>query len=217
MRHVRKGREPATFRDWKALAGADWEPTWADLRAPEKPDLHAALIEEQGAVCCYCGRRITQGDSHIEHFQPRNGYPDRSLDYTNLLASCQRNEHKGVPRLCGHAKDDWFDETCHLDPQDPECERRFRFGSQGDINANRPADRAAATMVEQLNLNEPFLAELRRQILDGAFPSELLAAASDDELTATARAYDQADDQGRLPEMGHVVRRWLENFLAIML
>ena len=216
MKYVRKKRgEPKIFRDWKALEGEEWQPAWIDLRAPEKPELHKALVQEQGAVCCYCGRQISTADSHIEHFRPKSGtcgYPELALDYTNLLASCQSNEGKRVPKVCGHAKGNWFDESHHVDPQDPECEQRFRFKSQGHVEA-QPHDDPAATMVEMLNLNEPFLIDMRREILDGAFPNAVLDAEGDATLIDIANAYGQADDQGRLPEMGHVVRRWLENFL----
>ena len=212
MKHVRKEGEPGMFREWKALAREEWQPTWRDLQAPEKPDLHEALIQEQGAVCCYCGRRITRAGSHIEHFRPRTAYPDRALDYSNLLASCQRNEGRSVPWVCGRAKDDWFDEDSYVDPQEPSCEQRFRFRSQGNVEV-QPDDDPAATMVRKLNLNEPFLNELRREILEGAFPNEVLDVEDDAGLTTIADVYGRADEHGRVPDMGHVVRRWLEDFL----
>jgi hypothetical protein len=43
MKHVRKGLSPTAFEDWKALANADWAPTYGALRNPEKGVLHQEL------------------------------------------------------------------------------------------------------------------------------------------------------------------------------
>jgi hypothetical protein len=81
MKHTVKGVAPTEFEDWKQ---GDWTPGYADLQKPEKEQLLAALLCEQGGVCCYCWRSISQADSHIEHFRPRESRPDLALDYANL-------------------------------------------------------------------------------------------------------------------------------------
>ena len=37
MKHIIKRAEPKEFQEWKAKANADWQPTYDDLRDPEKP------------------------------------------------------------------------------------------------------------------------------------------------------------------------------------
>ncbi|MFP4146335.1 MAG: retron system putative HNH endonuclease [Halorhodospira sp.] len=220
MRHVIKQGEPASFCHWKAQASADWEPTWADLRAPEKPELHQALLQEQGYTCCYCGRAISAEGSHIEHFRPRSGecgYPHLSLSYRNLLASCQRNEGQGVPLVCGRAKGGWFDEGSHVDPQDPDCEQRFSYGSQGPIRPAADGDAPASTMIEKLKLNADILVETRKEVLAGAFTDEDLMADDEVLLREIAQCYAQRGADGQLPSMGHVVRRWAEDHLGLSL
>lgn len=89
MKHIKKNQEPQNFTDWKKRANEDWQPNWKEnFQAPEKTEVHEALLTEQGYICCYCGRRIDYQSSHIEHFQPRKHYPELALEYTNLLASC---------------------------------------------------------------------------------------------------------------------------------
>jgi uncharacterized protein (TIGR02646 family) len=54
------------------------------------------LAEEQGYICCYCQQRIDikegiQPLMKLEHFKPKNRYPELSLDYKNFLAACLGN------------------------------------------------------------------------------------------------------------------------------
>jgi uncharacterized protein (TIGR02646 family) len=111
MKQVKKQGEPASFRQWREQANADWQPGYGDLQNPQKAQLHQSLLTEQGWVCCYCGRRIEQQDSHIEHFRPQERYPELALNYDNLHASCIRETKPGAPLHCGHAKSHDFDET----------------------------------------------------------------------------------------------------------
>ena len=53
------------------------------LQNPEKRELHEALIQEQGDICCYCGMRITRESSHIEHLKPQSSTDlDLSVEYS---------------------------------------------------------------------------------------------------------------------------------------
>jgi hypothetical protein len=110
--------EPLPFIQWKLQATEDWKPSWENFQKPEKTIVHTSLIVEQGHICCYCGQRITQAISHIEHFQPRTHYPDLSLSYNNFLASCpgypeaqaSKNSVAKLPQeFCGQRKGSWFD------------------------------------------------------------------------------------------------------------
>lgn len=102
MKHIVKQGEPEAFLDWKALANEDWMPTYDDLAGETKKTVKGALMEEQGYICCYCERRLTDGDSHIEHFQPQSDPAVDPLDFSNMLCSCQNRIKKGEPRHCGN-------------------------------------------------------------------------------------------------------------------
>lgn len=169
MRYVHKGSAPAAFEAWKAQTNADWQPGYGDLQNPEKALLHATLIAEQGQLCCYCGRRITLADSHIEHFQPQR-YSDLALDFANLHASCIREPLPRLPLHCGHAKGNDFDETLAIRPTSEDCERRFLYiAGTGDIRSVDLADAAADYMIGLLQLNIASLRNQRKDVLTRTF------------------------------------------------
>ncbi|MCU0757389.1 MAG: TIGR02646 family protein [Xanthomonadales bacterium] len=210
MRYVRKGTAPAAFEAWKAQANADWQPTYADLRQPEKPTLHLALIAEQDKVCCYCGRAITLADSHIEHFRPQEPYVTLELDYANLHASCIRETKPGDPLHCGHAKGNDFDETLAISPTEAGCEQRFLYFGTGGIGAADPNDAGARYMIALLKLDLPFLRGRRKEVLDRIYDPAFLETANDAELELLVQAFRhrQAED------FGHVIARYAEQLLG---
>lgn len=110
MKHIVKGEEPQDLKDWKSSANENWQPTWDGLPGPVKRNLHSALMTEQGFICCYCGKRVSDADSHIEHFKPQVPFEADALVYANLLCSCQRQTERREPLHCGKLKDNWYDE-----------------------------------------------------------------------------------------------------------
>ena len=66
MKQIIKNQEPDNFREWKQLANDDWQPSWTGMPGDIKRNLHQALIDEQGGICCYCGRRIDAGESRAK-------------------------------------------------------------------------------------------------------------------------------------------------------
>ena len=217
-----KSSAPATLTDWLELANADWQPTWGTFSGAPKQGTHEALLNEQGGVCVYCGKRLSldRSDSHIEHFRPQTAYnsvtpPDLTLDYHNLVISCGPNNfpvghNDRKPVICGEAKDGWFDEAQHVNPTDPACPERFTYGLSGSVFASEPDDGAANRMIEVLRLNDESLVYERSVLLSGVEAAiaagEIEGAAKGDEI-----AFFQATDgSGRLPDLGHVAVRYLQ-------
>jgi len=161
MKHIQKYQEPHALAEWKALANDDWQPTYDDLSGEPKIELKNSLMREQGYLCCYCERRLTDSDSHIEHFQPQSDPAVDPLDHGNLLCSCQNQMKKGEPRHCGNLKADWFDPALLISPLDPTCESRFKFEGDGLIKPADPDDLAAHETIARLGLDLPKLNDLR--------------------------------------------------------
>jgi len=166
MKYIVKQEEPAAFGEWKALRNDDWTPTYNQLSGDIKGIVKMALMAEQGYICCYCERRLTDNDSHIEHFRPQHDESADALDFSNMLCSCQNQLKKGEPRHCGNLKDKWFDEQLLLSPLDPECEGRFVFTGDGYISSSQPTDKAATETVVRLGLDIPKLRSLRKSAIE---------------------------------------------------
>jgi len=80
MKHFVKGNEPVALTEWKALANEEWQPTYGDLSGKVKEAVKESLLAEQGHICCYCERRLSVGDLHIEHLQPQSSAAVDPLD-----------------------------------------------------------------------------------------------------------------------------------------
>lgn len=163
MKRIIKNDEPKQFSDWKAQDKMAHRPSWNRVPQPVRQVVRQSLLNEQGAICCYCEGRVTMDDSHVEHFRPKG--PDNELDYSNLLCSCGQDGVTGEPRHCGHAKGSWFDETLLVSPLAPDCEDRFRFTGDGRILAN-DGDAAADMTINRLKLDLPKLRKLRSAAVD---------------------------------------------------
>ncbi len=166
MKHILKDDEAETFRDWKSLANDDWQPDYDIMPGDIKQPLKQALMKEQGGICCYCESRLIEDDSHVEHFYPQHHYPERALDYDNLLCSCLNQLETGAPRHCGNLKDNWFYDDLLISPLEPGCEQRFAYDGQGKIRPRIPDDLPAQTTITKLGLDIPKLNELRAKAIE---------------------------------------------------
>ena len=166
MKYILKNPEPREFTEWKALANTDWQPRYDELSGSLKQIVKNALMVEQGFICCYCERELSDEDAHIEHFQPQNDPGVDSLDYSNLLCSCQNQIKKGEPRHCGNLKGAWFDPVLLISPFDPGCENRFAFTGNGKIKPASANDQAASETIRRLGLDLPKLNALRAKAIE---------------------------------------------------
>lgn len=55
----------------------------------DKDILRLALLRDQNYLCAYCGRRIEDDSSSIEHWLPRSADPSLTFDWDNLIAVCK--------------------------------------------------------------------------------------------------------------------------------
>lgn len=202
MKYIVKQGEPDDFLDWKALANENWQPTYDDLSGAPKRAVKKALMTEQGYICCYCERRLTDSDSHIEHFMPQNDPAVDPLDYANMLCSCQNRIKKGEPRHCGNLKDEWFDQGLLVSPLTPECESRFSFTGDGGIQPTSEDDVAAATTIEKLGLGIPKLNDLRSKAIEPFLDESL----STDDLKTFVSGYLDRDAPGHFGEFWTTIR-----------
>jgi uncharacterized protein (TIGR02646 family) len=169
------------------------------LPNPEKADVHEALLEEQGYICCYCGRRVNTGESHIEHLVPRKLCRGRELDYTNMLASCEGGTRDSPPseNHCGHRKDNWYESRLFVSPLDPDCESYFTFTTAGEILPVSDPARAkkAKETIRRLGLDISKLTRMRREALEPII--EGIDSLTADEGKFLLTQFNQRDTSGR--------------------
>lgn len=199
MKYIVKGDEPNELAAFKVSDDPNWIPEYAALPGAKKRAVHSALLSEQGQICCYCMRRIDQNSSHIEHWQPRSVPPaELALEYTNMLASCQRELRPGEPRRCGSLKDNWYDPEQMVAPLDRACEERFRFPADGNIRPAVDNDSAADETIRRLGLCLPVAVASRREAI-GAIIDDLDDLSSND-LRTLAHDILVRDDSGSFAE-----------------
>ena len=170
MKYIQKQEVPPEFLEWQAKSNENWQADWDNFQNPEKRIVHQSLLTEQGYICCYCQRRISLNDSHIEHFKPKDKkyYPELALDYSNLLSSCQKERQKREPRHCGSLKDNWYDEKLTVSPLKENCIEYFHYAIDGQIIPNKQKDKleAAQITIDKLGLNIPNLIRERRGVIE---------------------------------------------------
>ncbi len=170
MKYIQKNCEPIGLRQYKQSPNA----SYAGLRK-KKALYHAvkyALAEEQGFICCYCGRRISgkSSDTQIEHIYAKGTpvYEEMQLDYeTNLLACCDGGkQERGNGKI---RKEDLFCESLKGDtilPVSPltiECEDKFIFADNGEVLG---IGKDAEVTIKILNLNSPVIKNMRKYAID---------------------------------------------------
>lgn len=157
----------------------------------------SSLISEQFYICCYCGIRISidLANCHIEHIKPRETFLSLSLEYRNMLASCNavsKNEH------CGHRKSNWYDEDNLISPLDPSCEDCFQFTSAGEIISAKDINKesAAKETISRLNLNHDILVRRRKTALEGVLDD--ISSLSTSDINKLISEFKKPNDDGNL-------------------
>lgn len=197
MKYIKKGNEPEELAKFKAFANKNWQPKFKEFRGEDKRNFKQKLIEEQGHICCYCGMRISDKNSHIEHLKPQSNYPEEELNYYNLLASCQLKREPKEPQHCGVKKDNWYDDNLMVSPLYPNCADFFRYTGGGEILPTDEEDKtnAAATTIEKSGLNINKLQAMRKEAIDAILT--VLEQSSEWEIEKLANGYEKLDDSGQ--------------------
>lgn len=208
MRKVDKGIEPPSLSDWKVANPAG---NYTGLTNRERVDIRFFCLREQFYICAYCCQAITgqNEDCMTEHVEARMLAPHRSLDYTNIVASCtglnQCDKSHGSQPL-------------PLTPFMNECETEFRFKISGRIEG---LSARAQETIRVLNLgdteqNNRGLIEKRKQLVnilmlkngldveEGLEDDDLLRAVIEDISTPVGGHLEAFS-----PVMVNILRQWI--------
>lgn len=170
-----------------------------------------SLLEEQGYICCYCGRRIHNNEeSQIEHIFPKGTdvYRKLQLDYeTNMVACCdggKKERSEGTINkeylYCEAVKGN---QIIPVNPLTSECEKKFLFDENGDIIG---VSKDAEVTIEMLNLTSPIITNKRKAAIkyyiDYPVP----------DWDAEYARLSKKDSSGMFEEFCFVLQRYIEIF-----
>ena len=125
------------------------------------------LNDEQGGLCIYCEVKVD--DTHVEHYKTRSHFPQLTLEYDNLIVSCNDNNH------CAKYKDNKYkiSKDAYVKFINPVLENPQDFldyTAYGEIcakgNLNEIDIEKAEKTIEILNLNYKSLVEDRKRVAD---------------------------------------------------
>lgn len=210
MRKIDKGYEPERLTQWKRQHP---QGRYDQLNDLERQDIRIACTEEQFYLCAYCCQTIsgTSADTMNEHVEARNLAPSRSLDFSNIVASCT------TPQQCDAAHGS---QALPLTPLMDECETELQFMLSGRVKG---LSRNAEQSIHVLNLgdherNNKKLIEKRKQLshhllfVNGVLPDEGL---EDEELLQILIADLSQPINGRLEAFSPVVINILRQRITV--
>jgi uncharacterized protein (TIGR02646 family) len=209
MRAIIKGPEPRSLTEYRFTPEASYE-GYRDRDA-----LRTSLVNEQRGLCCYCLRRIQaqNGAMKIEHWHSQTRYRAEQLTYSNLLGACLGND--GQPWSHQHCDTRKQDRDLSRSPANPlpRVEDLIRFEGDGRIVSDDLV--LDSELNEVLNLNEAFLQNSRKALLD-AFKDGLRKRGHLQRATLAKwlREWNGESDAGELREFCQVVVYWLRKRLA---
>jgi uncharacterized protein (TIGR02646 family) len=172
MRYIHKEikNEPISLKNHRDTEGVTYESI---------KGLKDALLVEQGFLCAYCMRAISiaLGMTGVEHILSREEFPEKQLDYHNLVAVC--NGTYGNMPHCDKTKEYHFNakkfdgkvngkvQLAKLFPTNADCERLITYNSNGLIKSFND-DLNVEEDLLKLNLNDEKYKAFRKNKIDAA-------------------------------------------------
>lgn len=207
MRYIHKGHEPASLRDHRR-AGGDYSTYTAT------DDLRAALLLEQGSLCCYCMQSIGLRRMKIEHWASQSEHPEKQLDYHNLFGACLGEEGQPPERQHCDTHKGKLDITVHPADSKRRCDHVVRYRFNGEVyskdeNVQRDLDKA-------LNLNTTELMRRRKGALTGLsqrLANEKKGKWPPELVKREIEIWQSRDDEGNFREFCQVIIYYLQKKL----
>ena len=209
MRKIDKGNEPVVLTSWKRNHP---QGRYDDLTDAERQAIRHACLTEQYFLCAYCCKQIGVKDDDCmnEHVEARRLAPHRSLDFSNIVASCK------TPKQCDAVHGST---PLPLTPLMLECETELRFKISGRVEGL--TDRAKET-IRVLNLGDTehsnrSLVETRKQLINTLLMANGVDAdegLEDEALIEMVLADIQQPTNGKLEAYAPVVVNILQQWLA---
>jgi uncharacterized protein (TIGR02646 family) len=167
-----------------------------------KQDIRVGLVKEQGYLCAYCMCRIRPEEKSmkVEHWKCHTGYPQKQLDYDNLLGCCLGN--KGSKNELQHCDTKKENDDLLFNPANPAHHARLqiRYTLHGKVKSVDPVFNDQLNTV--LNLNYSRLEENRKAVWNAITRrlSEFQGSARQKQVDKLIAEWSSKDQNGFLKE-----------------
>lgn len=219
MLEIKKGPTPRELAVFQGTEGASY-----GSQGFPREVVYKALLKEQGYLCAYCMKKITEKTIHIEHWipqrHPQEGYSEYSqedcdrfaIDYQNMLGVCPGG--KGSSKI--HTTCDSHRGNAYLfvNPLKPWMMVTLQYERDGKISSTN--EKIDKDLTDLLNLNEASLKANRSRAWE-ACKKVLMKKKKTGTWTVTMidkqiAHYEQVSEEGyRLPYAG-IVLYWLRKY-----
>lgn len=193
MIKITKKNPPKWYTDYIKESGVK---SYKQLYSKKRRQLRIELIEEQHKLCAYCCGKLNVDYSLIEHIKPQSKYPELTLNYNNMVASCKG--YKKENSSCGIKKQAIYDEEKFISPLEKDVEENFRYLPNGTIEGLN--ERAKYT-IDVLGLNSHNLRMARKAIFEQYMYMD----------KHTKRRLYKNETAGKLPVFINVIRFVIKN------
>lgn len=219
MQQIIKGSEPEKITAYKTRyptkiykdLGANDESLGEDDPKVIRQIIGQACLVEQFYLCAYCCKEIgaVEYDCGNEHILPQSIYPEKSLDFDNIVSSCKAKDS------CDATKKN---QEINISPLSPRCETEFKFNISGTIVGS--TDDAKQT-IDVLKLGDSVqqnqrLVDIRKQVIANFLfiqGTDIENLIEDDELlTLLIDDLKQLTD-GKLQPFAPVISKALQNWI----
>ncbi len=208
MLQIRKSDPPACIADLQQTPGSDW----GSVKGDQKREMREHLLREQGGLCAYCMRRVTNDEKKctVEHWRPRSDEQTDPFHWPDLLAVCDGGG-SGAKRDTAHCDRIRGDTPLTLHPAHPSqnIEDLLRYDADGHLHPIKDTPD-----VNTLNLNCDRLKGNRRAVIDA-----VLQGAQQADATALRRfiqRWEHTDKNHLRPEYAATALYFLRRRLQII-
>jgi len=208
MRQILKDKEPESLTQFKIANPSLKYENLKDGFESIRIEIRNACVKNQFFLCAYCCDRITLKESHNEHILPQSHSLGQSLtlDYNNIIASCQSLNH------CGHRKKN---QLIDINPLQKNCETDIIYLINGKMTHK---NQSAQSTINVLNLRESSLKNKRKNIIDIILfeyveDINTLALEDSEYLKLIIEEISKPDEHGKLEAFTPVIINVLNNFI----
>ncbi|MCJ2375556.1 TIGR02646 family protein [Vibrio sp. ZSDZ34] len=213
MRKITKraGYEPQPLTDWKQANPNKRYPQLKD--GAVRQSIRSEALKEQHYLCGYCCQALSGGgDCHNEHVEAQDLNQNKTLDFSNIIASCNTSKQ------CG---DSHKSQPLPLTPLMAQCETDLVFKLSGRVSGKTPD---AIEAIRVLNLgdterNNKSLIEKRKQLSLALLTEHVIAPEDEEDWTEEPELLTDVindlltPENGKLkpfaPVVANVLRQWM--------